>query len=128
MNDATGRLTYIAPVLRVPDLKRSIAFYQDQLGFDLDFIYEGSYAGVSRDGCHIHLKCAHPSSRDQAVLAPDEFIDASIAVQNAEALSATFKSAGVPFAQPLRQMPYGVEFYVRDPDGYVLGFIQPTPG
>jgi len=22
-------------------------------------------------------------------------------------------------------MPYGREFYVRDPDGYILGFIQP---
>jgi len=21
-------------------------------------------------------------------------------------------------------MPYGREFYVRDPDGYILGFIQ----
>jgi predicted enzyme related to lactoylglutathione lyase len=65
--------------------------------------------------------------RDQAAFERSEFIDACIVVQNAEALSASFKSAGVPFAQPLRQMPYGVEFYVRDPDGYVLGFIQPTP-
>ena len=126
MDDALGRLTYIAPVFRVPDLKRSVAFYRDQLGFDLDFIYEGSYASVSRDGCHIHLRCAPPAPRDQPPLAPDQFIDASIGVQNAEALSATFKSAGVTFAQPLRQMPYGLEFYVRDPDGYVLGFIQPA--
>ena len=22
-------------------------------------------------------------------------------------------------------MPYGTEFYVRDPDGYILGFVQP---
>jgi hypothetical protein len=27
----------------------------------------------------------------------------------------------------LRHMPYGVEFYIRDPDGYVLGFVQPAP-
>jgi len=26
----------------------------------------------------------------------------------------------------LRRMPYGTEFYVRDPDGYVLGFVQPA--
>ena len=31
------------------------------------------------------------------------------------------------FSVPLRQMPYGVEFYVRDPDGYVLGFVEPAP-
>ena len=127
MNDAIGSFTYIAPVLRVPDMKRSLAFYQDQLGFNLDFSYETSYAGVSRDDCHIHLRCAQPAPRDQAAFERDEIIDACIVVQNAEALSTTFKSAGVSFAQPLRQMPYGVEFYVRDPDGYVLGFIQPKP-
>jgi hypothetical protein len=29
---------------------------------------------------------------------------------------------------PLRTMPYGIEFYLRDPDGYILGFVQPTEG
>jgi hypothetical protein len=24
-------------------------------------------------------------------------------------------------------MPYGTEFYVRDPDGYILGFVESTP-
>ena len=127
MNDAEGSLTYIAPVLRVVDLTRSLAFYRDQLGFDLDFCYEEFYASVSRDGCRIHLQCAQPTSRDQAAFERAEFIDACIAVRNVEALAATFRSADVPFAVPLREMPYGVEFYVRDPDGYVLGFIQPAP-
>jgi hypothetical protein len=27
----------------------------------------------------------------------------------------------------LRHMPYGTEFYIRDPDGYILGFIEPAP-
>jgi hypothetical protein len=27
---------------------------------------------------------------------------------------------------PLRSMPYGREFYVRDPDGYILGFVEPA--
>ena len=127
MNDAHGRLTYIAPVLRVSELRRSLAFYRDQLGFDLDFCYEEIYTSVSRDRCHIHLQCARPTPRDQAAFERDEFIDACVVVQNAEALSATFTSAGVTFAVPLRQMPYGIEFYVRDPDGYILGFVQPTP-
>jgi hypothetical protein len=26
----------------------------------------------------------------------------------------------------LRKKPYGSEFYVRDPDGYILGFVQPA--
>jgi catechol 2,3-dioxygenase-like lactoylglutathione lyase family enzyme len=126
MNDACGTLTYIAPVFRVADLQRSLAFYRDQLGFGLDFCYEGFYASVSRDGCRVHLKCADPTPRDQAAFERNEFIDACVVVQNVEGLSAAFQASGVTFAVPLRQMPYGVEFYVRDPDGYVLAFVQPA--
>jgi hypothetical protein len=32
----------------------------------------------------------------------------------------------VRFSVPLRHMPYGREFYVRDPDGYIPGFVEPT--
>ena len=127
MNDAQGRLTYIAPVLRVRDLKRSLAFYRDQLGFGLDFCYEEFYASVSRDGCHVHLQCATPAPRDQAAFERAELIDACVVVQNVQTLASTFASAGVPLSVPLRHMPYGDEFYIRDPDGYVLGFVQPAP-
>ena len=81
---------------------------------------------MCRDGCHIHLQCAQPTPRDQAAFERNEHLDACFVVQGAEALSISFASAGVPFAVPLRHMPYGLEFYVRDPNGYILGFIQPT--
>lgn len=126
MSDRPGSLKYIAPVLRVEDLARSLAFYRDKLGFELDFSYEGFYASVRRDGCYIHLNCAPPAPRDQAAFERDEHIDACVVVQSAEALAASFASVGVAFTMPLRQMPYGIEFYVRDPDGYVLGFVQPA--
>jgi len=126
MSDEPGRLTNIAPVLRVVDLERSLAFYGDRLEFDLGFCYEESCASVSRDGGL--LLCARPTPRDQADFERSESIDAGVVVQNAEELSPTFTSARVTLAVPLRRMPYGVEFYVRDPDGYVLGFIQPAPG
>ena len=119
-------LAYIAPVFQVADLARSLAFYRDQLGFDVAFVYEGSYAAVRRDGCHIHLNCAPPAPRDQAAFERAERIDACVVVTDAQSLSASFGSAGVPIVVALRQMPYGTEFYVRDPDGYVLGFLQPT--
>ena len=127
MTSAEGRLTYIAPVLRVRDLKRSLAFYRDQLGFGLDFCYEDFYASVSRDGCHLHLQSASPAPRDQSAFERAELIDACVVVQNVEALASACAAAAVPLAVPLRHMPYGVEFYIRDPDGYVLGFVQPAP-
>src|SRR5262245_50691007 len=100
MNDGQGRLTYIAPVLRVRDLKRSLAFYRHQLGFGLDFCYEAFYASVSRDGCYLHLQCASPAPRDQAAFERAELIDACVVVQSVEALSSTFAAAGAPFVVP----------------------------
>ena len=49
--------------------------------------------------------------------------DAGAPVSSAS-LSARFAVAGAPFSVPLRTMPYGTEFYVRDPDGYILGFVE----
>jgi len=61
--DRPTTIGYIAPVFRVVDLARSIGFYRDQLGFELDFSYEDFYASVHRDGCYIHLNCAPPTPR-----------------------------------------------------------------
>jgi len=54
MSDDPSRLDYVAPVFRVADLARSLSYYRDQLGFEVEFNYEGFYAGVFRDGCRIH--------------------------------------------------------------------------
>ena len=118
--------SYIAPVLRVSDLMRSVAFYRDRLGFEVAFIYEGFYAEVRRDGCHVHLQCSAPTGRDQAAFERAEHIDLCIVICDAAQLCADYTSAGAPIGTALREMPYGTEFYVRDPDGYILGFVQPT--
>jgi len=119
-------LAYIAPVFRVADLTRSLAFYRDRLGFELDFTYENFYASVCRDGGYIHLQCGPRDARDQAAFEREERLDACIVVRDAATMSARFAAAGVSFTVPLRQMPYGTEFYVRDPDGYILGFVEPA--
>jgi catechol 2,3-dioxygenase-like lactoylglutathione lyase family enzyme len=53
-----GHVTGIVPQFLVDDLERSIAYYRDKLGFELDFSYQSFYAGVRRDGFAIHLKHA----------------------------------------------------------------------
>ncbi len=126
MNGESSSLMYVAPVLRVVDLDRSLAYYRDQLGFEVEFTYEGFYAGILCDGCRLHLKCSAPPERDQKAFEAAGHLDACFAVQNAETLASRFARAGALFSVPLRSMPYGKEFYVRDPDGYILGFVQPS--
>ena len=127
MSARPNMLTYIAPVLRVLDLGRAVAFYRDRLEFEVVFVYENFYAEVVRDGCRIHLNCAAPTPRDQAAFERAEQIDICIVVADAEVLWTGFASKGVPFSVRLRDMPYGSEFYVRDPDDYIIGFVQPKP-
>jgi catechol 2,3-dioxygenase-like lactoylglutathione lyase family enzyme len=127
-SDFSAALAFAAPVLRVADLPRSLAFYRDQLGFAVEFEYGGFYAGVVREGCHIHLKCGPKAPRDQAAFEREEGIDVCLGANDARSLSGQCAAAGVSFTVPLRQMPYGKEFYVRDPDGYILGFVQPGGG
>jgi catechol 2,3-dioxygenase-like lactoylglutathione lyase family enzyme len=110
MNDRHPALSYVAPVFRVSDLARSIRFYGEQLGFELDFSYEDFYASVHRDGCYIHLKCAAPQARDQAAFEHAEHLDACAVISAAGKLAAEFSAAGAPLSIPLRTMPYGVEF------------------
>ena len=51
-------ITAAAPQFLVDRLDDALAFYEQRLGFARNFVYEDFYAGVSRDGAVIHLKCA----------------------------------------------------------------------
>src|SRR5580658_8769753 len=119
-------LTSVAPVFLVSDLNRSLSYYQHQLGFEIDFNYDGVYASVVRDGCRIHLKNAAQNGRDQQAFEAAEHIDVCFAISVAPSLVSQFAHAGATISVPLRRVPYGTEFYVKDPDGYVLGFVQTT--
>ena len=123
---ASNHLDYVAPVLRVANLDRSLAYYQERLGFELEFNYENFYASITRDGCRIHLSNAPPLPRDLAELRAEDHIDACFGVHDIEALQDECKLHGANISTSLRSMPYGKEFYVQDPDGYLLAFVQPA--
>ena len=121
------RVIATIPQLLVDDLDRSIAYYQDRLGFDLDFVYEGFYASVSRDGCAIHLKCAPKLAADRAHRKKNEHLDAFIAVSGVRELFADLEQRGANVTRRPEQRPWGtIDFYVEDPDRYILCFSERT--
>jgi len=120
-----GRITGIAPQFLVDDLERSIAYYRDQLGFELDFTYQSFYASVSRNGCAIHLKLAPKLYADRAHRKDNEHLDAYVAVAGAQAMFNELQARGADVIKPLEQRPWAcVDFYVQDPDGYILCFSE----
>ena len=122
----TARLTGISPQFLVDDLGTAIAYYREKLGFGLDFSYESFYAGVSRDGFAIHLKCAPKSVSERARRKQEEHLDAYISVTGVAALHDELRSRGALIIKPVETRPWScVDFYVEDPDGYILCFSEP---
>ena len=121
------KLTGIVPQFLVDDLQAAIAYYQAKLGFDLDFCYESFYASVSRDGFAIHLKCAAKTIADRTHRKQHEHLDAYIGVIGVAALHDELRSRGALITRPLGERPWSArDFYVEDPDGYILCFSEPT--
>jgi uncharacterized glyoxalase superfamily protein PhnB len=124
---ATAQVLGIAPQFLVDDLNAAIAYYQDKLGFDLDFCYETFYASVSRNGCAIHLKCAPKTVSDRAQRKEQEHLDAYISVTGVATLHDELQSRGALIAKPLEERPWSCkDFHVEDCDGYLLCFSEST--
>jgi catechol 2,3-dioxygenase-like lactoylglutathione lyase family enzyme len=121
------RLTGIAPQFLVDDLDRAIAYYCDKLGFELDFTHQSFYASVSRDGFAIHLKDAPKLAADRAHRKHNEHLDAYISVSGIRGLFSELEMRGAQVIKPLEQRPWAcLDFYVEDPDGYILCFSEPN--
>ena len=121
---AKSRIKKMSPQFLVTDLDRSIEFYTKKLGFDIDFRYEDFYSGVVKDGCSIHLKLGEPSIDERQNRRDNEDLDIVFSVQGIEELYEDYSQRSIEFVQPLRDMAYGKEFYIEDPDGYILGFLE----
>ena len=121
----TTQLTGIAPQFLVDDLDRAIAYYRNNLGFDLDFEYQSFYASVTRDGFAIHLKHAPKLAADREHRKQNEHLDAYISVAGIRSLFSELQMRGARVIKPLEERPWAcLDFYVEDPDGYILCFSE----
>lgn len=120
-----ARVIGIAPQFLVDDLNIAVAYYRDKLGFDVDFRYQSFYAGVSRNGFAIHLKCAPKTVTDRAHRRQNEHLDAYISVTGVATLYEELRSRGALVTRPLEERPWSCrDFYVEDADGYILCFSE----
>lgn len=115
----------VAPQFLVDDLEKSLNYYERKLGFTRDFVYEGFYAAVSRDRAIIHLKCAPKLEAERVHRKAEEHLDAYLAVSAVADLHEEFVGRGATIIKPLEQRPWNArDFYVEDPDGYILCFSE----
>ena len=119
-------LKNVTPILLVRDVKTCAAFFQQKLGFEIDFLHgiPPFYGAVSRDGVCLHIRFVQQPFFAQAAVQEKSLICASIEVSNVQGLFEEFKARGVEFAQTLTKQAWGgTDFQVRDPDGNVISFV-----
>ena len=108
-----------AAVFVVKDVARSVAHYQDVLGFHVEFTYGDppSYAGVERGAALIHLQAAADSERQPGQAAVYSF------VTDVDALYQELRSRGARILAEPKNYPYGMrDFAIADLDGNQLTF------
>lgn len=119
-------LKKVVPILFVRDIKKCANYFQQKLGFEIDFLHGSPpfYGALSRDEVCLHMRLVHQPFFAQAIIEEKSLILASIEVSNVQALFREFRAKGADFAQTLAKHPWGgTDFQVRDPDGNVISFV-----
>jgi len=125
-------LTYIMPCFIIADLKISVSFYVDKLGFEIRYIGPDDdpyWAIVGRDNISILLKAVAPDikpipNRTRHEWAPS---DAYISTAEPDTLFEEYRSNGVAFSKPIHDNSDDLRgFEIEDADGYVLFFGRPN--
>jgi len=114
----------IVPVFFTTDIQRTIAFYKEQLGFEVLGTWQDPpvYAIIARNGHAIHFRCEEPPKANPEKYT-EELLDAYVHVEDADALYAEFMAKGLEFSRQLGNMPWqSREFVVKDCDGRLLAF------
>jgi catechol 2,3-dioxygenase-like lactoylglutathione lyase family enzyme len=122
-------------ILAVADVVRSVAFYRDLLGFDVDARYDDPpYATLVRAGMRLSLaEQGHPAEDRPGVMmvAPPDPSSAAVVlvleVTDCMAVHGELVAAGADLLAPPYSPPWGGHrFFVRDPDGYLVEVEQPA--
>jgi DNA-binding transcriptional MerR regulator len=115
--DAPTDLTswlHLMPRIAVTDIDRSVAYYQEALGFRLAWrTTDGSLAALASG--EIEMLLLVPWTGDS----PPPAQSAYVYVEDPDALCAEYRQAGADIVEPVASRPYGMrDFVVRDPDGH----------
>ena len=123
------KLAALIPMLSVSDLKRTMSFYGERLGFDVLNSLGGAepkWCMLGRDGVKIMF---NQPPREEMNTLPRHAKDFQIFYfypDDVVALHTAWKSKGLSVSE-LRVTHYGMkEFELRDPDDYWLWFGQET--
>jgi catechol 2,3-dioxygenase-like lactoylglutathione lyase family enzyme len=122
-------------ILAVADVGRSVAFYRDAIGFEVEALYDDPpYATLTLAGTRLSLaEQGHPADDrpgvEMKVPSDPSQADAVLVVEvdDARAEHERLGGLGVRFlAEPYEPPWGGCRFFCVDPDGYLVEIEQPA--
>ena len=125
-------LDSITPFFIVGNLKSSVSFYTDKLGFEIWFIGppdDHYFAIVGRDKVSIMLKEIVPGIQPIPNHTRHGWArwDAYISIEDPDTLYEEYRSRNVTFHQPIHDNSDDLRgFEIEDADGYILFFGRPN--
>jgi catechol 2,3-dioxygenase-like lactoylglutathione lyase family enzyme len=125
------QLDFITPFFIVTDIKTSVSFYVDKLGFKIRHIGPDDdpfWAIVGRDNISIMLKAIASDIGPVPNHTRHEWApwDAYISTNEPDSLFEEYRSGGVVFRKPIHNNSDDLRgFEIEDADGYVLFFGRP---
>ena len=132
---ASFEVTRAGAILAVSDFERSLAFYRDTLGLELEALYdEPLYATFVSAGTRVSLaEQGHPAEDRPgvAMTAPEDTSRANVVivleVEDARAVHRELAQRGARFlAEPYEPRWGGCRFFCVDPDSYLVEIEQPA--
>jgi glyoxylase I family protein len=115
---------------QVKDVARSVAFYTERLGFELEHQQLPAFASVSLGELSIFLSGPGASGSrpmpDGKSQEPGGWNRIVLKVPDLQACIAAFKSAGYRFRNEMETGPGGRQILIEDPDGNPIELFQPA--
>jgi len=122
-------------ILAVADVDRSLAFYRDLIGFEIEATYDDPpYATLTLAGMRLSLAEQGHAAEDRpgvTMTAPEDASKANVVVvvevNDARATYVELEDRGARFlAEPFEPPWGGCRFFCVDPDGYLVEIEQPA--
>jgi len=124
---------YLSPLLAVRNMKETIEFYKNTLGFKIGMVFPDAdnpeYADLSKDGMvlmFIPAKDHGIGSEEKLGIGVNMYMEID---GNIDEYYAEVQRKGVKIATNIKDEPFGIrDFTVKDIDGYQLTFNQRLQG
>lgn len=119
-------ITGIVPQLRTTDMKSTLRFYVEKLGFSEEFNYEDFYVGIRTGDRSIHLKLVDEKDPSIAYVDDGGHLHLYFETEGVAEFADQLKSKGVELAKDVHETAWSTrEIVIRDDQGHTLYFGEP---